>query len=594
MQDKPGAWPVPSRALLADKRMSRQPKKRTGDVLVERGIIDRDQLAITLTQIHAMSERGQPARIGEVLLKNSFVTPGQVAEAVTVSSGADQTSLFTQYLPSHVCKEIKVIPRIAVGTALHVKSWRPLNDQEKAVLLDSASLINGRQATEIVVEAALQSEILAGLSNMSAQTLERFGDILDSLKREPENSLLMQKAMDSLFVDAVHSRASDIHVRRQQDALECWVAYRVDGELVQKYLLPGSIAGALTTRIKTDSGMDSSESRLAQDGRLEIRASGKRLDVRVSARPSEGGERLVMRLLDPTSLKSIDELFPSQPGITEKVRITSKNAGKSGGLMLVSGATGQGKSTSLYAMLRAMPRHKSTILTCENPVEYRMPFVEQVAYNPAIETSMGNVLRSFLRQDPDVIIVGETRDEDTAETTLHAAESGHFVATTVHARDALQTFQRFVDMLSEEHRKDGMLVLANHLRLIVNQRLGRRVCTCAVDVTQQELDAHEGVLELLGVTGADLLGKIKMAVGCHKCNHSGYFGRVALADALYIPENETLRADMITLLRDSGSIKAALSLPGVEHFSRIDACRDVMFAGIMDLAAIGRVMGVAH
>ncbi|MEM9057620.1 MAG: GspE/PulE family protein [Pseudomonadota bacterium] len=338
------------------------------------------------------------------------------------------------------------------------------------------------------------------------------------------------KLLQTMFRDALQVRASDIHIEPEEKVLR--IRQRVDGVLQEQTLDGKGVAGAMVTRLKLMSGLDISEKRLPQDGRFSVRVGDASVDVRVSTMPIQHGESVVLRLLDQSSnLLSLDELGMPPDVLDRFERLIERPAG----LVLVTGPTGSGKTTSLYAALSRVNRAATKIITAEDPVEYRLERVNQVQVNPRIGLDFARVLRTALRQDPDVILVGEMRDRETVEIGLRAAMTGHLVFSSLHTVSAAASLERLLDMGAPPY------LVAASLQGVVAQRLVRRVC----DSCQQPATPTPGQLAwlyaMLGVEGARQLQFVE-GRGCNYCNLTGYRGRLGVYELL---EMDTALTDAI-------------------------------------------------
>lgn len=375
---------------------------------------------------------------------------------------------------------------------------------------------------------------------------ELFGRDVD-LGRLAESEMVADapvvKLIHSLFEDAVQINASDIHIEPEEQLLR--IRQRVDGVLQEQVMEENRIAPALVLRLKLMAGLDIAEKRLPQDGRFTVKVKDHTIDVRLATMPVQFGESVVLRLLD----QSGGPMRLDQVGMSLDVRRRFEHAIASPhGMVLVTGPTGSGKTTTLYAALNELNEAQRKIITVEDPVEYRLPRVNQVQINNDIGLGFARVLRSVLRQDPDVVLVGEMRDEETVDIGLRAAMTGHLVLSTLHTNDSLSTVHRLLDMGAEGY------VVASSLRAVVAQRLMRRVCEgCAAEFTPKPY--HEAWLgRVLG--GSVAGGRFRAGAGCTHCNHTGYRGRVGVFEILEIDEalqdalSRGSAADFATLARE--------------------------------------------
>jgi MSHA biogenesis protein MshE len=327
------------------------------------------------------------------------------------------------------------------------------------------------------------------------------------------------KLLQSMFNDATQVRASDIHIEPQETRLH--IRFRIDGALHLQTDADSKISSALVLRLKLMSGLDISEKRLPQDGRFHVRVHDQGVDVRISTMPTQYGESVVMRLLNQNSgMLSLDKLGMSADMLKRFREIIRR----SNGMVLVTGPTGSGKTTTLYAALAEINTVDQKIITVEDPVEYRLAGTMQVQVNEKIELTFARVLRTALRQDPDVILVGEMRDAETAQIGLRAAMTGHLVLSTLHTRDAAGTLFRLVDMGT------ARFMVASSVQAVIAQRLLRRVCESCNEPyipTPQEMEW----LKIEGVN-ADQLAGLMHGRGCSHCNGSGYLGRMGVYEML--------------------------------------------------------------
>jgi MSHA biogenesis protein MshE len=337
------------------------------------------------------------------------------------------------------------------------------------------------------------------------------------------------KLLQSVFEDAVQMRASDIHIEPDENQLR--IRQRIDGVLQENILKENKIASAMVLRLKLMAGLDISEKRIPQDGRFHMKISGHDIDVRMSTMPVQHGESVVMRLLDQSAgLLSLDQTgMPDD--LVKRVRhqITRPH-----GMVLVTGPTGSGKTTTLYAALSELNEASKKIITVEDPVEYRLPRINQVQVNPKIGLTFSTVLRTALRQDPDIMMVGEMRDQETVEIGLRGALTGHLVLSTLHTNDAITSVLRLIDMGAA-----GFLV-GSSLRAIIAQRLVRRVCEHCVE--EHTPDAQE-LMWLTHLAGERVnTTKFVQGKGCQSCQYTGYKGRVGVFELLEM--NEPMMASL--------------------------------------------------
>ena len=379
------------------------------------------------------------------------------------------------------------------------------------------------------------------------------------------------KLLQSIFEDAVQVRASDIHIEPDENVLR--IRQRIDGLLQEQVMKEKRIASALVLRLKLLSSLDISEKRLPQDGRFSVLVKGRKLDVRLSTMPIANGESVVMRLLDQTAgVTDLDDVGMPKEMLSRFRRLIQMPHG----LILVTGPTGSGKTTTLYGALRELNVVDKKIISVEDPVEYKLQRINQVQVNDKIELDFARVLRSALRQDPDILMVGEIRDSETADIALRAAMTGHLVLSTLHTNDALASAMRLVDMGVE-----GFLA-ATALRALVAQRLVRKLC----DTCKQEHSLEDGdriwVQRLLNDDSNNI--RFHRAVGCHRCNMTGYRGRVGVFELLVM--NQEL-GDALRKGDSSEFIRVAQRTPG--YVPLVKSAIDFASRGVTSLEEVQRV-----
>ncbi|SUB29473.1 general secretion pathway protein E [Yersinia pseudotuberculosis] len=397
-----------------------------------------------------------------------------------------------------------------------------------------------------------------------ANELSDDDDLLDVTDEAP-----VIKLINSILVEAIKELASDIHIESFDKKLT--VRFRIDGVLRKILELQRHVALLLVSRIKVMAKLDIAEKRIPQDGRIALNLAGRALDVRVSVLPSSHGERVVMRLLDKNSIK-LD--LPSLGMSKDNCISMNTQVHKPHGIILVVGPTGSGKSTTLYAALMGIDANEKNIMTVEDPIEFDIPGISQTQVNPKIEMTFARSLRAILRQDPDVILIGEIRDIETAQIAVQASLTGHLVLSTLHANSAIGAVTRLKDMNVEA------FMLSSSLLAIISQRLVRRLCIAC----RQESSVTEKVLQRLNIDDkCSLVGSVYRAKGCNKCNLTGYRGRIALHEFLVVDnllrgaiykglgefELAKLASGAINSLLSDGISKVIAGLTTIEELVRI-------------------------
>ncbi len=349
---------------------------------------------------------------------------------------------------------------------------------------------------------------------------EKDEDIVNTLRSD---SAPVVKGVNAIIIKAIRLKASDIHIEPYEKEIR--IRYRLDGLLIVVKKIPKHIINAIVSRIKIMSNLDISEKRLPQDGRFRIKISDRQVDFRVSTINTIYGEKVVMRILDRSSVKLDLQTLGFEPKDLEVINKIIKNPY---GIILVTGPTGAGKSTTLYSILNKLNKENLNISTAEDPVEFELDGINQIQCKPEIGLDFATTLRSFLRQDPDIIMVGEVRDKETAEISIKAALTGHLVLSTLHTNDAPTSIQRLLNMSIEP-----FLVSAS-LSMVIAQRLVRKICNnCVEDDRESELK-----LKTLGINSNDVgMHPFKIGKGCEKCNQTGYRGRTVIYEIMVVDDS---------------------------------------------------------
>ncbi len=530
----------------------KQTRKRLGDMLTEAGFITDQQLNIALTE---QKETGN--RIGEVLVDLGFVTEDNMLEVLREQLNLPRLELarvsipaeMAEVLPEHVARRHRVAPVRLEGRRLVLAMADPLD----VVAVDDVRMVTGHQLTIVL---ASQSEIAGAINHLyggSSDNVEQVVQTLDAEEEEKEAESLDQlrqmveetpivRLVNGLIADAVKHRASDVHVEPQESNVR--IRYRIDGVMRQATVVPKRTQAALISRIKVIGHMDIGERRLPQDGRLQLQVDGREVDIRLSSLPTMFGEKIVMRVLDKqAAVGNLEQL-----GFRAEVLSQwTQAAGRPYGMIVVAGPTGSGKTSTLYATLNELNSVEKNIITVEDPIEFTLAGVNQVQVNQRAGLTFASSLRSIVRQDPDIIMVGEIRDTDTAAIATQAAMTGHLVLSTLHANDAAGVVTRLVEMGIEPY------LVASSLSAAMAQRLARRLCP----ECRESYRVSEDEAVALGVDHVTDTREFYRPVGCPACGGIGYKGRVAIQELMTITEDMRLmiveRTDKAALHRKAVS-----------------------------------------
>ena len=545
---------------------------KIADIILRRG-------GISTETLKGAQERAQAAsvRLEKYLIDNSLITSSEavlcLAEylrmaPITLAHFTPNPQLL-ESIPAEVLRKRQALPIMKVGGVLVVA----LGDPFDIMAIDELHVITGLNVMPLVAaEKDIQDTLtralapVEGAASLDLEDIMKDSDNDIEVGKDEKQEVSLEEMMESaegapvirmvnmMLVEALRTRASDIHIEPQEKTLR--LRYRIDGSLTERPSPPKSYQPAIISRIKIMSDMDIAERRVPQDGRFRIKALGKEVDIRVSMLPSIHGEKVVMRVLDKSAL------FPSLSGLgldEHSFAGLSYAISQPHGIILVTGPTGSGKTTTLYSCLQELNKVDVNIVTCEDPVEYQLPGVNQVQVNSGVGLTFSAALRSILRQDPDIVLVGEIRDGETAEIAVKAALTGHLVLSTLHTNDASGAIARLIDMGIPPFLLSSSLVLSQA------QRLYRKLCT----VCRQQVELPVDVLIANKIDPAYFLkpgeGRsgyvpIYKAVGCPKCNNTGYKGRGAIMEVL--PIRDDIK-DLIMKGATSGEIRTAACAAGM-------------------------------
>jgi len=510
--------------------MARPEKIRLGDLLVQQDVITAEQLKLTLEE-----QKKSGRKLGRVLVESGYATEEGISKALARQLGAEFVDLkvlqpkaeHVRLLPEAQARRFRALVLDEKNGLLRVG----MSDPTDLTAFDEIARIVRRDIDLAVVTEGQLLPLLdrvyrrtEEISNLAKDLTQEMGDVpvefgaVLGITPGAEDAPVV-RLLQTVFEEAQKTHASDIHIEPQEKSLS--IRFRIDGVLHLQTEADSKIASALVLRLKLMSGLDISEKRLPQDGRFNIKLRGANVDVRISTMPTQHGESVVMRLLaQNTGLLQLDRLN-MPPRVLERFRHAIS---RPSGIVLVTGPTGSGKTTTLYAALNELNGPEVKIITVEDPVEYRLPGLNQVQVHEKIDLTFARVLRTALRQDPDILLVGEMRDQETAEIGMRAAMTGHLVLSTLHTNDALSTPIRLLDMGVPNY------MVALSIQMVLAQRLLRTICRNCSAPHQPEPHEQEWLRYELG----DRVGQFNYAQGrgCAHCANTGYSGRQAIYEFL--------------------------------------------------------------
>src|SRR5215208_71705 len=514
-----GAFPVPG---LRPPTQRTGAKRRIGDVIVQLGFAERE-----LVEKAVEKGRAGGVPLGQSLIDAGIVDSNQLAQALAERNGLDYVDLNSfevdqgaaNLIDPAKARRYQTIPISFLGEqTLLVATADPAN----VLALDDIAMATGYEVRRAVASPEDIDALIGQLSHLG-DAVEEFGDEEDEAEvielRDQADEAPVVKLVHSVIADAVRRGASDIHFEPRSSDMR--VRYRIDGVVVDTTTVPRQLVAGLVSRVKIMANLDIAEKRVPQDGRIGLSVDGRHIDLRVATLPVVRGESVVMRILDKDKVVMDLDVLGMEGVDRERIETA---LGATNGAILVTGPTGSGKTTTLYAGLNTVNTPDKTIITVEDPVEYELTGVKQVQVNPKSGLSFAAGLRSMVRADPDIIMVGEVRDRETAQIAIESALTGHLVLTTLHTNDAPLAAARLVEMGIEPY------LVASGVVCVVAQRLVRRLCECKAEVelstevlTDQGFDCDEGF-------------KAYEPVGCVRCNHTGYKGRFGIYEVMQVGE----------------------------------------------------------
>jgi type IV pilus assembly protein PilB len=510
-------------------------KPRLGNLLVQKGYLTQEGLNAALSDQH-LDKKGK--LLGEILIEVAACTDDQVAECVAAEYGAPYAKLearlfdtkIIEVLPRDFIEKNMVLPLYVIRDTLYLAVSEPSN----LFLIEEAEVLS-KLKVEIVVSTGKDiRRMLTTLPNSKVFVIDDIieesetGDVevvddkIEDISgvEEGDGQSPVIRLVNFIIYNAVKEGASDIHIEPAEKVLR--VRYRIDGRMYKSLEVPIHLVNAVTSRIKIMGSMDISERRLPQDGRIHVMLDGRKIDLRCSTFPMQRGEKTVIRVLDTrgTSLQ-LEDLGFGEDILTDLRReIRQPN-----GIALVTGPTGSGKSTTLYSMLNDIASMENNICTVEDPIEYHLPLINQFQVQERVGLTFGKALRTLMRQDPDVIMVGEVRDEETARTAIQAALTGHLVFSTLHTNDAISAVTRMVNMGVETY------LIGAALNMVLAQRLVRRICSKC----RQPYEPPRAIRKTVERMGFEM-NEFFRGAGCKRCRNTGYAGRAGVHELFVIDD----------------------------------------------------------
>ncbi|MFK7730159.1 MAG: GspE/PulE family protein [Pseudomonadales bacterium] len=544
---------------MANQAANEKPKLRLGDELIESGLISQDQLKIALLEQKATNNA-----LGKVLVKLGFVTEEVVRDVLGSSLGQESVDLenividsdVLELLPEAMCRQMRALP-VSLDEDKHLVV--ALADTFDVITLDKIKAKVGRHI-DVVAKLASENQIESAIDRFYG-----FGLSIDGILQEIETGQVdfkefrgddeqyshpMVRLVDALLSDAVKKGTSDIHFEPEQGFLR--IRYRIDGIMRQIRSIHIKYWPAINVRLKVMSNMNIAESQLPQDGRISLSIGSREIDFRVASQPTIHGENFVLRILDKNKgILPLEAMQLDEP----TYRSINLMMSRPEGIILVTGPTGSGKTTTLYSMLNAINDEAVNIMTLEDPVEYPIPLIRQSSIGQSGKMDFAKGIKSLMRQDPDVILVGEIRDHETAEMAFRAAMTGHQVLSTLHTNSAIGAFPRLYDI--------GLVpdILSGNVIGIVGQRLLRRLCKeCREPYTPSDIEC-----QLLEVQPSPSLTLFK-ASGCASCDQTGYRGRVAVIEVLRM---DRMLDEMVARKASAGELEAAAKERGFKTLADV-------------------------
>ena len=555
---------------------------RLGDLLIAAGVIGQEELQKALS-----IQKQTRERLGNVLIENGMITEQHLIEALQMQLGVDFVDLtavsipleLAKFVPRSIAKKYCVVPVKLVKDELYVAMSDPLNfvaqeEIKAASHKQVVPMIATRRATESAINTLYGNEGAArAIEEMKREAGDSQTDIIPAQMAQTADNAANEaptiRFVNSVIERAIAERASDIHLEPQEG--EMVVRMRIDGALRRVFTVPSNLQATVISRLKIMGGMNISERKIPQDGRAMYSAKGKDIDLRINSMPTVHGEKMVLRLLDKSAGSVSRQSIGLEGEDLEKYEALLKNTS---GVILIVGPTGSGKSTTMCAMLRQLCSEETNIMTLEDPVEYDIPGVNQCQINEKTGMTFAAGLRAILRQDPDIISVGEIRDGETAQIAVRAAITGHLVLSTLHTNDAVSVIDRLEDIGVEPY------LISSALRGVISQRLVRKICPHC----KKAYKPHAEELEMLGLP-EDSDAVFYRGEGCQECFHTGTRGRRAVFEILTL--NSHLRR-MVSNKADSETVKETALREGFVTMK--ENCRRLVLRGEISAAEAAKAI----
>lgn len=555
---------------------------RLGDLLIAAGVIGQEELKKALS-----IQKQTRERLGDVLIENGMITEQHLIEALQMQLGVDFVDLtavsipleLAKFVPRSIAKKYCVVPVKLVKDELYVAMSDPLNfvaqeEIKAASHKQVVPMIATRRATESAINTLYGNEGAArAIEEMKREAGDSQTDIIPAQMAQTADNAANEaptiRFVNSVIERAIAERASDIHLEPQEG--EMVVRMRIDGALRRVFTVPSNLQATVISRLKIMGGMNISERKIPQDGRAMYSAKGKDIDLRINSMPTVHGEKMVLRLLDKSAGSVSRQSIGLEGEDLEKYEALLKNTS---GVILIVGPTGSGKSTTMCAMLRQLCSEETNIMTLEDPVEYDIPGVNQCQINEKTGMTFAAGLRAILRQDPDIISVGEIRDGETAQIAVRAAITGHLVLSTLHTNDAVSVIDRLEDIGVEPY------LISSALRGVISQRLVRKICPHC----KKAYKPHAEELEMLGMP-EDSDAVFYRGEGCQECFHTGTRGRRAVFEILTL--NSHLRR-MVSNKADSETVKETALREGFVTMK--ENCRRLVLRGEISAAEAAKAI----